>query len=190
MSKGPKTLDLKTIDANPTEFWVQAINERTGQPELINAKTAEQGILQAMHASMALPFLYNKKIEVNNEKYMDGGLDPLPIERMIAQFNPTDILVLPNMSFAEAKNIRLSTGEHLLEKLLPLLPNNKAALIKKVLERKVEFWRSEKRIKDMQGMNIGILWPPSGGLSVTGQDREKMRTAFIDTEKDTYRQFQ
>jgi len=190
MSEGPKMLDLETIANNPTEFWAQAVNERTGQPELINAKTAKQGILQAMHASMALPFLYNKKIAVNNDRYVDGGLDPLPIERIISQFNPTDILVLPNMSFVEAQNIQSSTGERWLEKLSVFFPENKSMLIKKIADRRAAFWRSEQKAKDIQGINIGILWPPSGGLSVVGQDAGKMRAAFIDTAEETVKKFQ
>lgn len=190
LSTGPKALDTEAIIDNPTEFWVQAVNDKTGEAELINTKTAKQGVLQAMHASMALPFLYHEKVKVNDGEYVDGGLEPLPLEKVIAQFNPTDILILPNMSFLEADTFKLTTGERVLAKLLPLLPRKGiVALAEKVLQRKEEFHHSLDEMKKIVGVNIGMLWPPGGDLTMTGQDSDKMKAAALAAQKDAFEEF-
>jgi len=114
MKEGEKALDTDAIIKGHSEFYVQATNSTTKEPELINGKTAKQGVVQAIEASMALPWVYGKEIEVDDGKYVDGAFEPVPIQKVIERFNPTDVLILPNMSYDNTDTRILSKAKNAL----------------------------------------------------------------------------
>lgn len=104
MSDGPKALDCDAIKRSPTEFYVEA-ELRSGECALIDVKTAFPGVLRALQASMSIPLFYGKGVIVNGEEMTDGSFCKNPMWEAIDKFKPTDVLILPNISKKNEKQI-------------------------------------------------------------------------------------
>src|SRR3989338_8457049 len=104
MRQGEKAVDKDVIRNSPAEFYV-AVTRKADQKhsELINVKTATSGgkpdVIAAVGASMNVPLFRGPGVEVNEQEYIDGSFDAMPVEEIVERFKPTDILVLPNMPF-------------------------------------------------------------------------------------------
>ena len=89
-----KPLKEAAILGCPQEFYVTATDVSTGQNVMLNTKSGCASISRYLKASSALPVLYNRSIQIGNQRYMDGGLSGgIPIDWAVAQ-GCTDILVL------------------------------------------------------------------------------------------------
>ena len=165
-----KKLDIKAIQKNPTEFYVQATNitnPNKQKSEFINAK--EKGVVQAVHASMALPWLYRKSVEIDGQKFQDGALlESFPLEEVIEKFKPTDILVLPQIPFEDMigveKEAKLS---RVIAKFIPNMASiniGSATLAKKFIQSRESHRKALEYIQKQTGINIGIMYPPDGGM--------------------------
>ncbi len=116
MRSGEKALDQEAILNSDTGLYAVATNAETGEVEFINAKTAtregELDMVAACEASSAIP-LFEDSFEVNGQQYLDGSLGEFPFDKLIKDFNPTSILVLPNMAFSELDLSENTTLEHM-----------------------------------------------------------------------------
>jgi len=190
MSHGEKSVDKQAVLDSETELYVGATRKEDGEFELINAKTARPGMITAVGASMAVPLVYRKAIEVNGEKYIDGAFDPMPIERLIKQFKPTDILVLPNTPFDRMDAFELNPGQYLFAELAHQTGSlGSIGTVEKFLRVKEEIRKSLEYIQNQNKVNIGILWPPDSGLSNLGTNPDKVEAAVIESARDVIKQF-
>ncbi|MGN1030622.1 MAG: patatin family protein [Butyricicoccaceae bacterium] len=72
--------DWDTFYANPAEIRVGVTNVRTGQPEYLDGKFLDRACTM-LKATCAIPYVF-PAIEINGEKYYDGGLcDPIPVRK-------------------------------------------------------------------------------------------------------------
>src|SRR3989344_255247 len=191
MKEGEKALDTDAIIKGHSEFYVQATNSTTKEPELINGKTDKQGVVQAIEASMALPWVYGKEIEVDDGKYVDGAFEPVPIQKVIERFNPTDVLILPNMSYDNTDTRILSKAKNALiigfAKMLPRLGS--LPLAEKVLRAQRQTRQAFEYIRNNYKVNVGILYPPDLGLTQVGTDSEQIQAGVIAAAKNTFEEF-
>ena len=170
-----KKLDTKAVEANPTEFYVQATNvtdPEKQKAEFIDAKA--KGVIPSIHASMALPWFYRKSVEIDGQQFQDGALiDSFPLEEVIKRFNPTDILVLPQVPFETMVGIEKQTAlfrNKALSSLGRFLPNKASlesgsvALFLKFARGRENFRKALDTIQQETGVNIGLMYPPDGGL--------------------------
>lgn len=79
----PVTLDPfdeKTFEASKAEFYATITNMHTGQPEYIKLVNALEQ-MEVIRATAALPVVC-QPVELNGQKYMDGGVaDPIPLDK-------------------------------------------------------------------------------------------------------------
>lgn len=186
MSRGEKAVDQQAVLGSKTEFYVGVTRESDGECELIDAKTAKPGMIAAIGASMALPIAYRKAITVNGEKYVDGVFDPMPIQKIIERFNPTDILVLPNIPFKRTDAFELSAGEYMLAEFADRVGLSNAARFLRVNE---EIRKSLQVIQNEQKVNIGILWPPDSDLGNLTTDSKQVEAAVIESARGVIKAF-
>lgn len=188
MRRGPKALDVAAIKNSRPNFYVQVTKTGTNESVLINAKTATEGTIEAIRASMAFPLLYGKTVHIDGGEYVDGAFEPLPIEKVIQQFKPTDILILPNRSFTNTDVHELSKGEYLLSKIMP--KRGLLGLLGKMLKSKEKLRRAFQDIKSATDINIAVLWPPDSGLtSLSNTESDEIKTAIIEAANDTFARF-
>ncbi len=170
---GKKKLDTKAIIKNPTDFYVQVVDTQTGENILVNAKQERNLILTSIHASMAVPFFYGKKVLLGSKEYKDGTFaTPFPIKEVVKKFKPTDILVLPQTPY---KN------EHGSEKYNETLLN---ILVEKFTKGREGFLKGLKYIKKQKKVNIGIMYPPDCGIVAFTRDAKLIKRAVrLSAEK-------
>src|SRR3989344_782179 len=70
-------LDIEAMKKSKPKLFTFASNYETKQPELIDLK--ENPIFDVMKATCALPYVYPKKVFVNNKRYVDGFLSSPPV---------------------------------------------------------------------------------------------------------------
>lgn len=190
MSRGEKAVDQRTVLDSETEFYVGVTGKKDGQCALINAKTAKSGMITAVGASMAVPLLYRKAIEVNGVEYIDGAFDPMPVEKIIEQLNPTDILILPNTPFDRMDAFELSPGQYLFAELAHRTGSlGSIGSIEKFIRVKEEIRKSLEYIQQQKKVNIGILWPPDSNLSNLTIDPGKVETAVLESARGVIKEF-
>jgi len=89
-----KPLDDAAVRASRVRFLLSVTDARSGLNELLDVRARPEPVPLLLKASSALPVLYNRRITLDGQEYVDGGLsDPLPIARAIEN-GCTDILVL------------------------------------------------------------------------------------------------
>jgi predicted patatin/cPLA2 family phospholipase len=185
LRSGALKLDVDSVKGHPCQFYVQAFNKSTKQPEFINAKEAKPDLVSAIHASVAIPVIYGETVIINDCLYSDGGFDdPLPIERAIKKFNPTHVLILPNRPFGRVEK---SPFEDLGSKILP--EGGILGLLKKLLKNRKELRGSLDFIANTHNVKIGIAWPPDAGLSQFSQEKGKIKNSMKVAGKDLFKLF-
>ncbi len=114
MRKGDKSLDQEAIRESTTGLYAGVTNAETGEVEFVDLASAtrdgEPDMVAVCEASSAIP-LFENPFEVNGQMYLDGSLGELPFNLLIKQFNPTSILVLPNMPFSEIDTFEQASVE-------------------------------------------------------------------------------
>ncbi len=121
----PDCLDKKALMESSIDFITTVVNEE-GESELIDAKTAknekgESGLIDAIKASMAAPVVYRKFVEVNGKRFIDGGVNAWPIDKIIEKYKKEKrnliIYVLANIPFTKAAAFESSKGESFIAEL-------------------------------------------------------------------------
>lgn len=147
-------MDLEAIKRSRTHFFVGATCARTGEGHLVDAKTAEPDIVEAIHASSALPALCGRVVTINGVDYVDGvGAMSLPVKHIIQKFEPTDLLVLTNC-FDEKKGSRISAW---LSELA--VRNFPPAFRRAYANRNLQFAEEVNYLRNEQtSCRFGVLW--------------------------------
>lgn len=184
MRKGEKKLDTEHLHNLKVQIHA-VVNQVDGaDAELVDVKTATPDMISAAEASMNVRLLKAPGIEVNGKHMEDGSFGSFPIQKLIDKFQPTDILVLPNIPFRKITELAVAN---------PLLDRVKnegtIGLIKKFLKIESELRKMLEEFKEHQGVNIGIMWPPDRGLDTIDADADLIKTAVVDTVRDTIKQF-
>jgi predicted patatin/cPLA2 family phospholipase len=184
----PTRLDVEAIMKNPAQFYVQVYNETDKSSELINAKDSERDMIDAIHASMAIPVAYGKSIMIGKSRYTDGAFDdPIPFVRAIEKLKPTHILVLPNIPF---NRIPLEEPSNIERTFINMIPDKGSlGFIRKVLEHRQKLRQALNTISEHHNVKIGIAWPPEMGLHMFIQDKEKIKAAIKASAKEIFTLF-
>ncbi|TRZ64753.1 hypothetical protein D4R20_02255 [bacterium] len=188
---GPKKLDIDAIQQSSTEFYVQATditNPKEQKSELINAK--EKGIIKSIHASMALPWVYRKSVEIDGKQYQDGALlESFPLEEVIKKFKPTDVLVLPQVPFENIVGVEEEAKK--LSSIAKYIPNmaslniGSATLLKKFIQSRGNQREALEYIQEQTGVNVGIMYPPNCGMMPITNDPETVKASVLAAAKRT-----
>lgn len=100
-----KALNQEAVKASRTELFVSATCAETGEGHLLNAKTMEPDLVQALRISISMPGLGGPAVRAGERLYLDGvGGATFPVKEAIERFEPTDILVLANAPQDDADN--------------------------------------------------------------------------------------
>ena len=77
-------IDYDTFKNSPEDFWAVVTNMETGKAEYIKVDDlTKQEQVEALRASGSMPFV-SKPVEINGNKYLDGGTaDSIPIDKIM-----------------------------------------------------------------------------------------------------------
>lgn len=187
MSHGEKALEQRRVLDSKADFFIVVTGKEDGKCELIDAKTAKPGMMDAIAASMAVPIAYKKAIEVNGKEYIDGAFSPVPLEEIIKKFNPTDILILPQVPFNRLDALKLSIGGRIISKFAHMFdslgPVEKFVRISEELRVALEYARGQSKV------NIGVLWPPDSNLNPLTTDPGQVEAAATESARGVIKAF-
>lgn len=193
---GKYAIDEDKIRETKTELWYTMTLSHVGDGnppvKFLNAKDPEEvpSMVEAIKASMSLhPRLTGPAGTINGEEYRDGAISPLPIEEIIKHFKHlgiTDILILPQLPFEYLEEVKPSAGERIGATLAKVAGYDAVA---KGLVSRTELRKSLEFIQQQEHVNIGVLWPPDGGLSILSIDSDEFKAAVIASYRDAFKQF-
>ena len=87
-------LDERRLRDRGVPLHVGLTREKTAEVEFVRSDEEHVDLWRALHGSSALPVLYNRAVELNGSRYLDGGLvNPVPIDRAL-EVGATRILVV------------------------------------------------------------------------------------------------
>ncbi len=89
-----KPLHVDDVLASPSRLFIALMDCADGRGFLVDVRKSTASLLTLLKATSALPVLYNRPVEVDGRRCLDGGLHKaVPIQDAIAG-GATDILVL------------------------------------------------------------------------------------------------
>ncbi|WP_297130410.1 patatin-like phospholipase family protein [Terrisporobacter sp.] len=96
--------DYETYDNHNCNFYSVVTNCETGKSEYIKIKDMRKDII-AVRASSSLPLL-SRIVEIDNKKYLDGGIsDSIPIRKSIEDGHKKNIVLLTrDINYRKSKN--------------------------------------------------------------------------------------
>jgi predicted patatin/cPLA2 family phospholipase len=152
--RNKKPLNTDAIRQSRSEFFVTATTIN-GECQLLDAKACD--IVSALKASMAIPMLYNRPVELGGCHYLDGAASScLPIRETLGRFDPTDVLVILNRPIHDEL-----VGVRIIERLLAMIYLRRFSdkLRRGFLERHLTMTAALDFIKSGCGVNIAIISP-------------------------------
>ena len=89
-----KPLREEPIRSSRTDLLLSVTDVETGTNDLLSVRSSSEPIPRILKASSALPVLYNRVVELDGRRYVDGGLScQLPVRAAI-EHGATDVVVL------------------------------------------------------------------------------------------------
>ena len=181
------------IRKTSTELWYTMTLPHSGDGnppvKFLNAKDPKEvpSMVEAIKASMSLhPRLTGPAGVINGVEYRDGAISPLPIEEIIKHFKPTDVLILPQLPYEYLADVKPSTSERIGSTLAKVAGYDAVA---KGLVSRTELRKSFELIQQQEHVNIGVMWPPDGGLSTLSINSGEFKAAVVASFRDTFKQF-
>ena len=110
-------LDLGLLKKSPTDFYVTVMHYESGRRCAFSNRDPE--IFEAMKASCAVPWAYNRKIYIQGERYLDGFYDSIPL-RIAKEKDCKEIWVISTREHGYRKG-RLKLFEKIPQKSCQLL---------------------------------------------------------------------
>lgn len=188
MKDGPQKIDQYTVRNGPEIYaGITPKDDPSAPVEFVDMKKARSGLLSPAIATMNVPILFAPGVKVNmgslTIEYIDGAFGSIPIEELIEKFNPTDILVLPNVPFQRIEDFKSAP------KWAEKLPRvGSIGTVRKFLQVSSELRKLLDYFQKEKGVNIGMLWPPERGLATLNNDPDVVQLGIYDTIKDTIEQ--
>jgi len=182
-----KKLDTEAIRKSRPNFFACVTRVDDGNGEFMDVKK-QVDIISVIKASMAMLVLYNKPIKIGNNYYVDGLTSMgLPIDEIIDQFSPTDILVLLNRPLGYCRP-KLSVIEKSISKLY--LRKFPQALKNSFFDMNRKYSHQINTLRECgnnyRGVNIGIIHPDYEAIKRTTKNRDLLLQAAQKAEQDIY----
>jgi len=176
---GPYAPDIKKILSSSAGLYFGVIDRKTG--EFVFLKSMEEDIFTKVRASMTIPWISRGKAIVNETEYLDGGFYPLPLDEIVARFQPTDILILSNKTKGQlGKQDALGWMLKIYIKKYPK-------------EIRMKIRKSQNQLANLadwagRGVNVGVLFPPDTGIHGLTKNRKALRRAIKLSYEDALAQ--
>ena len=174
LRRGPKALDVAAVCRSRSEFYVAVTDANTGEFLMVDAKRALPDLVTAVKASIAVPGLDGRPVTLNGREVIDGGLHPLPLKRIIAELQPTDLLIVPNCTRSAWENAAPTILERAVGRIL--LQKHPPPVRRAIRERFQHFHEERRCLEELDGVNVGILFAPYD-VKPFGYDSRRFRLA-------------
>ena len=170
----PKELDpfdYESFRNNKTRFYAVCSNLRTGKAEYLPIEDMDRDI-DVMRASASLPY-FSKAVEINVEKYLDGGCtDSIPVEGFQKMGYKHNVVILTrDIGYVKKEELKI---------LAKLAYKKYPAFSKALLNRHVNYNETVKRIYKMEQDGTIFVIRPQQPLEIgrLEKDPEKLQAIY------------
>ncbi len=183
-----RSLDVDKVRSSNTDLYMSVTNVDNGKYELFSNRDLDIELVTALKASSAIPLYYNKSVEINGQRYVDGSVaNALPIQEAI-DIGCTDILVL--LTRPEGYRKKPAKGILRIYQKYKLKPFG-SQFVKQYLEQRIMYNKSldliySKEIND--NVNISVVTPKMV-VNRVSINEGKLKTVTMDGTKRTLHKF-
>lgn len=156
------------------EFYATTTNIETGKPEYFKI-TDVYNQLEEFRASSAIP-LASKIVEINNKKYLDGGIsDSIPLDKCISLGYDKIIVVLTQPLEFKKKQL-----DKKILKVISLKYHKYPKLITAIKQRHINYNNTLEKIIDMENKKEIFVIRPSEKINIpiTSSDISKVQKVY------------
>jgi len=165
--------DYDTFRASPTEMMTVVTNAETGVVEYHPKADIPRGDYRLLMASSSLP-VFSPPVDIDGAVYYDGGVvDPIPVERALADGCDRVIVVLTQ---PEGYQKGPQKGKHIYPIILRKYPK-----ITEILRRRHETYNKLLlRVKELEKAGVALVLRPSRdtGVKRASRDEAVLREAY------------
>lgn len=149
-----KRLAQEAIVQSRTDFFVGVTCGETGEGAFLDAKSVAPDVIEAIHASLVAPGISRGAVVLGGRVWIDGGISlAFPVRKIIANFKPTDLLVLANRSGAPRRTFSLE------RMFRPLLFAKFPVAVEQVFARRNERFADELRfLREQRETRWAVVW--------------------------------
>jgi len=184
-----RALDILKVRSSNTSLFMSVTNAEDGSCEFFSNRDLDVNLTLALKAGSAIPVYYNKPVEINGKKYVDGSVaNSLPIKEAI-QDGCTDILVLLTRPQSYRKSLS--------NKLIKIYEKYRLNSFSKEFKEQY-FMRHIKYNESMdiitqphrfeKKVNISIVAPESI-VARTSTDENSLKNVTMENVKNTLQKF-
>lgn len=158
--------DQETYEKSNTDFYATITNIETGKPEYVKIKNVFEQ-MEILRATSAMPFV-SKIVEINEKKYLDGGLaDSIPIEKC-KELGYDKIIVILTRPIEYRKK---KSNERLTKIKYSKYPN----LVQTINNRYKKYNETVEKIIDMESKKEIFVIRPSKKISLKRIERDESK---------------
>lgn len=167
------TFDFKTYREDPMEFYVVCTDVETGKPVYCKYTGKDSNNFDWIRASSSMP-LVSQIVEINNRKYLDGGIaDSIPLRYFEHIGYDKNVVVLTQPKDYRKKKNRMMP---LIRRKYKEYPN----LVETMAMRHVMYNRELAYVEKQEAKgNVFVIRPPEAiPVSRVEKDPEKLQLAY------------
>ena len=158
--------DQETYEKSNTDFYATITNIETGKPEYVKIKNVFEQ-MEILRATSAMPFV-SKIVEINEKKYLDGGLaDSIPIKKC-KELGYDKIIVILTRPIEYRKK---KSNERLTKIKYSKYPN----LVQTINNRYKKYNETLEKIIDMENKKEIFVIRPSKKISLKRIERDESK---------------
>ena len=158
--------DQETYEKSNSDFYATITNLETGKPEYVKIKNVFEQ-MEILRATSAMPFV-SKIVEINEKKYLDGGLaDSIPIEKC-KELGYDKIIVILTRPIEYRKK---KSNERLTKIKYSKYPN----LVQTINNRYKRYNETVEKIIDMESKKEIFVIRPSKKISLKRIERDESK---------------
>jgi predicted patatin/cPLA2 family phospholipase len=165
----PEKLDIfdnETFMKSKSDFYVVVSNIETGKPEYILCKDMFAEI-DYLRASASMPFV-SKIVQLNNKKYLDGGVsDSIPVYYNKENYNKNIVILTQPLNYKKKPLSKIK------EMLIKLKYHKYPKLITIMLNRYERYNKLLEEIKEMEEKGEIFVIRPSKNLNIKINESSK-----------------
>jgi predicted patatin/cPLA2 family phospholipase len=176
-------LDEAAMRSAAADLHVVLTDADTGEPRIVNASRESLDVYEVFRATAALPGLYNRRVELDGHRYVDGGLTGLvPLDDALAHAQQALVLLTRRAGH------RRSDRGPVFRTLAALLARGQSRPVRKRICAADEPYNGvmSRLEKGLERRVLGALWPSDLGQLVnrTTSDAARLRACAALARRD------
>lgn len=182
----PRELDIfddETYMSSGVPFYAVVTNVETGEPEYMRVESV-LGQMETLRASASMPFA-SKPVEINEKKYLDGGVtDSIPFEKFAEMGYEKQVVVLTRDMSYRKKPMNSA--------LISLFYRKYPEFRRRLKNRHIVYNESIHKLAELEKAGRAFVIRPSAPIEISRTEREpeKLKQVYALGRADAERELE